>query len=201
MDTQRTPDHRHGQPGARRPSRTLLILSTLLLVLGACGGPETGRSAAPAAPPEEARSPVPYPPPSPSVVTERAEPIIYDFFPANRLCVVVDAQMTVLHVEPHSAAAQAGIQPGDVLQTVDGISFAEQRAAARARIAEKGRTQPEVVGPPQPGTAAPEAGQPVDSVPITLERAGSVLQVAVIPAIPPPSALTPTPVTPPDDYL
>lgn len=54
----------------------------------------------------------------------------------DELGVVVDENMKVLHVEPGWPAAVAGLQEGDILDSVDGISFAQEKAKAKAAIQE-----------------------------------------------------------------
>jgi hypothetical protein len=50
-------------------------------------------------------------------------PTIFGSLPAPQLGVVVDKHMRVLGVAAYSAAETAGIQPGDILDTLDGISI------------------------------------------------------------------------------
>lgn len=47
------------------------------------------------------------------------------------LGVVIDETITVIDVDPNSAADMVGIQKGDVLVAVDGVSFATDKAQAK----------------------------------------------------------------------
>jgi S1-C subfamily serine protease len=55
-------------------------------------------------------------------------------WPAPQLGVVVDAQMTVIDVDPNSAAQLAGVQKGDVLVAIDGVSFMTANDQAKAIV-------------------------------------------------------------------
>lgn len=54
----------------------------------------------------------------------------------DELGIVVDENMQVLHVEPDWPAAVAGVQVGDVLDSVEGISFAKDKSKAKDVIRE-----------------------------------------------------------------
>ncbi|MFN8489286.1 MAG: PDZ domain-containing protein [Caldilineaceae bacterium] len=67
-----------------------------------------------------------------------AEPPAIDYA-ADALGVVVDENMQVLHIEPGRAADQAGVQVGDVLDSVEGVSLLKERGKAKAMIHEPKR--------------------------------------------------------------
>jgi hypothetical protein len=111
-------------------------------------------------------------------------------FTAPVLGVVVDKDMKVLHIEAESAAEQAGIQVGDILEMIEDVRFATERRKAK-----------EIIGHNQ-------NQQPLD---LKLKRNNQDLVIKVIPTAPTfdspkyaragqaiPSV---TPVIPPDDYL
>lgn len=52
----------------------------------------------------------------------------------DELGVVVDENMKVLHVEPGWAADKAGVQVGDVLDSVEGVSLLKERGKAKDLI-------------------------------------------------------------------
>ena len=110
--------------------------------------------------------------------------------PAPELGVVVDQHMRVLSVVVSSAAEEAGIQPGDILQTLDGIAMISHTETVKDRI---------------------HTAQPDQSMHLTLTRGAASLDVIVIPSSahrgidptiePGDIAPTATPVAASDDYL
>lgn len=98
------------------------------------------------------------------------------------LGVVVDAQMKVLHVEVASAAEKAGIQVGDILDTLDATAFVKDREKVRAKIIEP---------------------KPNKKLKLKFKRADKALEVDVSPAPPNPQPVegTGTPVPTPEDYF
>ena len=103
-------------------------------------------------------------------------------YPAAVLGVVVDEKLKVLQVEPDNAAAKAGVQVGDVLDSVDGISLGKDKDKAKDKIHE------------------PKAGKKLK---LKLKRADKDLDLDVSPAppAPHPGGPTPTPVFAPQDYF
>lgn len=113
------------------------------------------------------------------------------------LGVVIDEQMTVIDVDAKSAAEVAGILKGDVLISVDGISFMDDKEKIRQLL----------WAYPSDGEAAYErlaAGKEWENTPhqLQLQRDGQVVDLAIIPR---PNlsevAPTPVPVELPLDYL
>ena len=100
----------------------------------------------------------------------------------DELGVVVDKEMKVLGVEPGGAAEKAGVQVGDVLDSVDGISLGKDKDKAKDKIHE------------------PKAGKKLK---LKLKRADKDLDLDVSPAppAPHPGGPTPTPVFAPQDYF
>lgn len=90
----------------------------------------------------------------------------------------------MIAIEPASAAQEAGLQLGDIIEEINGVALADQ--ASMASIKESLYNTP--------------------NSQISLLRAGSLIELEVAPKPPQaPSAetppLTPTPVQPSDDYL
>jgi len=54
--------------------------------------------------------------------------------PGRVLGVVVDGELVVLEVETQSAAEVAGIQKGDILESIENASFAESRESIKYLI-------------------------------------------------------------------
>lgn len=113
------------------------------------------------------------------------------------LGVVIDEQMTVIDVDSKSAAEVAGILKGDVLISVDGISFIDDKEKIRQLL----------WATPSDGEAAYErleAGEEWENTPhqLQLQRDGQVVDLTIIPR---PNlsevAPTPVPVELPLDYL
>ncbi|MFN8489282.1 MAG: PDZ domain-containing protein [Caldilineaceae bacterium] len=101
---------------------------------------------------------------------------------SDMLGVVVDEHMKVLHVEVASAAEKAGIQVGDILDTLDATSFVKDREKVRAKIIEP---------------------KPNKKLKLKFKRADKALEVDVSPAPPNPQPVegTGTPVPTPQDYF
>lgn len=134
------------------------------------------------------------------------------------LGVVVEQDLRVVEVEPGSAAAQAGIRPGDVLIGLDGVKPSTAadakeayRRAAKARDPRQCGGDSDVVARTRPGdqvapsvatppACPPTAGQPVS---VTLQRGGRTLtiNVPVEPRSARPGAPTPTPVPATQDFF
>lgn len=104
--------------------------------------------------------------------------------PAPVLGVTVDPTMRVVDVERDSAAARAGVQVGDRLNTLDTIRLMQPRAKVRAKLY----------------VAAAQHGA---TLTLTLERDGQPLEldVLVTPFTGAPGHLTPTPVMEPHYYF
>jgi S1-C subfamily serine protease len=105
--------------------------------------------------------------------------------PAPALGVVIDTHNVVLHVEPNSMAAQAQLQPGDEILSVNGLALSDDRQEVKAAIAQTTNTSP---------------------LALRISRNGNELSLSAIPPssiapIPAQPIATATPVTPPDDYL
>jgi S1-C subfamily serine protease len=105
--------------------------------------------------------------------------------PAPALGIVIDKHNVVLHVEPNSMAAQAQLQPGDQILSVNGLALIDDRQEVKAAIAQATSTSP---------------------LALRISRNGNELNLSAIPAsssapIPAQPIATTTPVMPPDDYL
>jgi len=110
--------------------------------------------------------------------------------PAPMLGVVVDPHRRVLSVDVASAAETAGIQPGDQLETLDGIPLDSQIQNVKERIRTAREDQ---------------------SMRLTAHRGATIIEVIVVPfpahplsgptVEPGHPAPTATPVAPTDDYL
>ena len=100
----------------------------------------------------------------------------------DELGIVVDENMKVLHVEPGWPAAVAGLQEGDILDSVDGIAFAQEKAKAKAVIQE------------------PKKDKKLKS---KVKRAAKTVDIAITSFQLPASTNLPTvtPVWPPNDYF
>jgi membrane-associated protease RseP (regulator of RpoE activity) len=107
--------------------------------------------------------------------------LVASVMPADELGIVVDEQNEVLQVEVGSAAEQAGIQAGDLLETLDDISFNE-----KDKVKEKIRD--------------PKEGKKFT---VKLKRNDEVITLDISPAPRRPhvDAPTPTPVLAPQDYF
>jgi predicted metalloprotease with PDZ domain len=102
--------------------------------------------------------------------------------PGDELGVVVDKDMKVLDVEPGSAAEKAGVQVGDVLDTVEGVSVGKDKDKVKNLIREPKKDK---------------------KLKLKLKRADKDMEVDISPAppVPRPGAATPTPVFAPQDYF
>lgn len=112
--------------------------------------------------------------------------VTYIEYASDSLGVVVDENLKVLHIEVDSAAEKAGLQLGDILETIDGISFTKDREKARTRI----------TTPRQDQTQA-------KILKLTFKRADKAFEVDVnlAPPNPQPVEGTGTPVPTPEDYF
>lgn len=150
---------------ARKFGNFVIVLSCLILVVAACGQRSTPTAEAPS---------------QPTIYTPE---IIMDFImPADVIGVIVDENIKVLEVESRSAAELAGVQVGDVLDSLEGISF-KDREKVKAKIHE-----------------------PMDGkrFKLKLRRNDENIEVDISPAPPafvPAGNNTPTPVLPPQDYF
>lgn len=118
--------------------------------------------------------------PSPSPTSE---PVVqFASYPALVIGVVIDPDGNVLYVEPGSAAQQAGITPGDLLQKINNLSVSSERQQIHTAIGET-----------MPGQA----------LIVELKRSGNYLVLSVKPTPPTSHAgvATATPVAAPNDYL
>lgn len=117
--------------------------------------------------------------PSPTTV-----PVInFASYPAQVLGVVIDPNGKVLDVEPGSAAEQAGIAGGDVIQKINNLSVTSQRQQVQTAILET---------------------KPGRDVMVLLQRNGNDVVLSVKPSPPPAgraSLATATPVAAPNEYL
>ena len=122
--------------------------------------------------------PTQVPAPTNTPQEEVAAPSMVDF-PARVLGIVVDQDMRVLHVESGSAADQAGLHVGDVLETLNGVPFSDNAERVKELIRSTERVQ------------------------VTFQRSGENMTLEIIPAPPPgrPNLPTPTPVPPSQDYF
>lgn len=105
----------------------------------------------------------------------------HTFYAAPVLGVVVDKDMRVLDVEAHGAAARAGLQRGDVIETIEGIPLAVDKARVKQAIVQAKLTQ---------------------KLTMKIKRGGLDAVLTVLPA--PPvfePGPTPTPVPPDEDYF
>lgn len=142
----------------KRPIASLLVLALIGCGVTACGSAQT--------PPQSAF-------PGATIATLAGEAAA-----APVLGVVIDDTNRILHVEPGSAADQAGFHINDILVSVDGVSFQSQQAQAKELL---------------------HTSQSAHS--IDVDRAGSRITIPVMPAAPHFSEPTPTPVLPPNVYL
>ena len=96
--------------------------------------------------------------------------------------VVVDKDMKVLDIEPGSAAEKAGMQVGDVLDTVEGVSIGKDKDKVKGIIREPKKDK---------------------KLKLKLKRADKDMVIDISPAPPAarPNAATPTPVFAPQDYF
>jgi S1-C subfamily serine protease len=100
--------------------------------------------------------------------------------------VVIDAGGVVLHVEPFSMAAQAQLQAGDILLSINGLTLNDDRQKVKAAIGQASPTSPLMV---------------------RISRSGNILELSAVPASPSTAPVpaqpisTATPVFPPEDYL
>ena len=114
-------------------------------------------------------------------------------YAAPELGIVVDEKMQVVNVESNSAAEEAGVQVGDLLQSLDGVAFATDMHKVK-----------EVVGYSRTIDEAKGQYAPADkSLQLLLVRKGETMTLSIIPAGPGgrPDGPTPTPVWPPYDRL
>jgi membrane-associated protease RseP (regulator of RpoE activity) len=105
--------------------------------------------------------------------------------PAPTLGVVIDTHNLVLHVEPNSMAAQAQLQPGDEILSVNGLALSDARQAVKVAIAQTTSMSP---------------------LALRVSRNRIELNLSAVPPssiapIPVQPIATTTPVMPPDDYL
>ncbi|MFN8489284.1 MAG: PDZ domain-containing protein [Caldilineaceae bacterium] len=105
---------------------------------------------------------------------------IVDFFP-DVLGVVVDINNRVIDVEQHSAAAKAGIQVGDELDSVDGISFKDKQKA-KDKISEPQKDK---------------------KLKLKFKRNDKTMEMDITPSVPdwPADVPTGTPIPTPQDYF
>lgn len=125
-----------------------------------------------------------------SVPLDQVGPTVEVLFPAPELGVVVDKHMRVLSVVASSAAEEAGIQPGDILQALDGTAMLLHTETVKERI---------------------QTAQVDQAMHLTLTRGTASLDVIVVPFSshrgggptlePGRIAPTATPVAASDDYL
>ena len=103
-------------------------------------------------------------------------------YPAPVLGVVIDEVGKVIYVEPGSAAKEAGITRDDILETVNGVSVNLERENVRRMVRETSSDR---------------------FLKVKLNRKGSEIGISVkpTPPIPRTDKATPTPVSPPFDYL
>ena len=125
--------------------------------------------------------------------TTRSVEVVSASYAAPGLGIVIDEKMQVVNVESGSAAELAGVQIGDLLQSLDGISFATEREKVRYTVATS-RTIDE------------EKGQymPLDKpLQLLLIRKGETMTLPITPGGTgrPGDGPTPTPVWPPFDRL
>ena len=141
---------------ARAWLSVLLVLTTFVV---ACGQPTNGGIA-----------------PSSSEISAGHTFVL---FPEPVLGVTVDQDMQVLDVEANSPAARAGVQPGDILETLDDVDLqaldgkakgkqlignAEFGQHLRLRVQRNGqRAELDVVSAPRPGHANQPTPTPVHS--------------------------------------
>ena len=192
------------------PMRWALMLLMLALIT-ACGQPEPASGVAQPTVTDESTQPQvsaqPYPRPGqpyprPGEVTAATPSIDYAPQPYPRpgevtaatpsidyaskvLGVVIDGNGVVLHVEPQSGAARAGIEAGDQITSINGVDFQKDREGAKSQLIS---TMPE------------------DAVTLKLKKSqGDEVEVAVTRLYQgegsSPNGATPTPVFPPNDYL
>ena len=121
-----------------------------------------------------------------ALVVPLDDPTVIADGPAPALGVVIDKHNVVLHVEPNSMAAQAQLQPGDQILSVNGLALSDKRQEVKAAIAQATSTSP---------------------LALRISRNGNELNLSAAPAssthasIPAQPVATTTPVRPPDDYL
>jgi len=185
-----------------KSSRCLVLLLLLLLcfsLLTACFArlPPLGISGTPTQP--QTRAPAFTPTKPGAVAPASTEPVtvastatpdltarqvitasIIDDMP-NVLGVVVDENNQVVEVEHYSAAEAAGIQQGDILDSVDEIAF-KAKQEAKNKIKEAKNHQ---------------------KVKVKLKRNGKAIALDLVPSVPhwPENAPTGTPIPTPQDYF
>jgi predicted metalloprotease with PDZ domain len=123
---------------------------------------------------------------TPSVTgTQWITTVIVEYAP-DVLGVVVDEKLQVIHIEVDSPAEKAGLQVGDMLESLAGISFVTEREKVRAKILEPN------LDPTQHRTLKLifARGKQMIAVDVTLT-----------PPNPQPVEGTGTPVWPPQDYF
>ncbi len=122
---------------------------------------------------------------TPTVTNRQIEEIF--FYAADGLGVVVDENVKVLHVEVGNSAERAGLQVGDILETLDGVSIAKDRELVKEmlRANSHGQLQPE------------------KRFKLLLRRGDQELEIEVNPGpmLPEPGEVGATPVWPPQDYF
>jgi len=188
--------------------RAVLICAALPLLIGACGQTDTGitvgKGAAYPQPgtaaqtqgtaypqpgtlneqPQAAQAKAPYPPPE---TPEPTLPPLVFRMEVRVLGVVFDQNLKILHVEPNSAAKKAGVQVGDVLDSLEDIPIKGHVGDVKNKIA-----------------AAPKS----KGLRLKVKRGGKDVEVNVVPAPPqfdnpnPGKPIpTATPVQPSEGYL
>ncbi len=100
---------------------------------------------------------------------------------ANVLGVVVDENNRVLEVEPDNAAAKGGVQVGDLLDSLDGISF-QDKVSVKARI--QGQNEGAIF-----------------KLMVQRNDQSIILEIGPMPPVARFNAPTPTPVFAPQDYF
>jgi len=179
--------------------RIRLLVAASLVMLAGCGqrtlasAPTQAIVATPtptqpgtvAPPPMEPVTAVPTA--TPDLTARQLITTTYIDYAADVLGVVVDGNMKVLHVEVDSAAAKAGLQEGDVLDTLDDLAFIKDRQKVKDKIHEPNFSEP----------------KKVKKFKLKFKRADKMQEVDVSPG--PPTAQpvqgTVTPVWDPEDYF
>jgi S1-C subfamily serine protease len=153
----------------------ILVLSSVV----SCGRADTSANTIETLAPVATTTTDAYPINTPTIATSLTPEVIAIDYPPSELGIVVDASMTVLHVEAGGAADQAGIRPGDKLLTVDDIPVASDISKVKRLVHQTN-------------------GTPVR---VKVVRGTQEIELKVQPGIRPARTTTPTPVVSPNDYL